>query len=93
MRYNPSLNRLRYQEASARDMKTLAKADGKPSFGIGLDYIFTGERTDVANLSGNGNDAVIARASFKIPIFRSKYSAKVQQAERNIQSVQVTNCN
>src|SRR6056297_1513394 len=85
---NPSLNRLRYQEESARNMKTLAAADGKPSFGVGLDYIFTGERTDVTNLSGNGNDAVIARASFKIPIFRSKYSAKVQQAELNIQSVQ-----
>src|SRR6056297_508456 len=85
---NPSLNRLRYQEESARNMKRLAAADGKPSFGVGLDYIFTGERTDVANLTGNGNDAVIARASFRIPIFRSKYSAKVQQAELNIQSVQ-----
>lgn len=85
---NPSLNRLRYQEESARNMRTLAAADGKPSFGIGLDYIFTNERTDVANLSGNGNDAVIARASFRIPIFRSKYSAKVHQAELTIQSVQ-----
>jgi len=85
---NPELNRLRYQQDSARDMKALAEKDGKPSFGVGLDYIFTGERTDVPSLTGNGNDALIARASFKIPIFRNKYSAKVQQAELNIQSAE-----
>lgn len=85
---NPSLNRLRYQEDSAREMKTLAAKDGKPSFGVGVDYIFTGERSDVPNLADNGKDAIMARASFRIPLFRNKYNAKVQQAELNIQSVQ-----
>lgn len=85
---NPGLNRLRYQEDSAREMKTLAAKDGKPSFGIGLDYIFTGERSDVPSLADNGKDAIMARASFRIPIFRNKYNAKVQQAELNMQSVQ-----
>jgi outer membrane protein TolC len=85
---NPELNRLRYQQDSAREMKALAAKEGKPSFGVGLDYIFTGERTDVPNLMGNGDDALIARASFKIPIFRNKYNAKVQQAELNIQSAE-----
>ena len=88
LQQNPELNRLRYQQDSAQDMKALAEKDGKPSFGVGLDYIFTGERTDVPSLTGNGNDALIARASFKIPIFRNKYSAKVQQAELNIQSAE-----
>jgi outer membrane protein TolC len=85
---NPALNRLRYQEDSAREMKTLASKDGKPSFGVGLDYIFTGERSGVTNLTDNGKDAIMARASFKIPLFRNKYNAKVQQAELDIQSVQ-----
>lgn len=85
---NPALNRLQYQEDSAREMKTLAAKDGKPSFGVGLDYIFTGERSGVANLTDNGKDAIMARASFRIPLFRNKYNAKVQQAELNIQSVQ-----
>ncbi|MDR9416778.1 MAG: TolC family protein [Gracilimonas sp.] len=69
-------------------MKTLASKDGKPSFGVGLDYIFTGERSGIANLADNGKDAIMARASFKIPLFRNKYNAKVKQAELNIQSVQ-----
>jgi len=69
-------------------MKMLAVKDGKPSFGVGLDYIFTEERSDVPTLADNGKDAIMARASFKIPLFRNKYNAKVQQAELNIQSVQ-----
>ncbi len=85
---NPALNRLRYREDSAREMKALAAKDGKPSFGVGVDYIFTGERSGVTNLTNNGKDAIMARASFKIPLFRNKYNAKVDQAELNIQAVQ-----
>ncbi len=87
-RHNPNLNKLRYREESSQNMVSLASRDGKPSFGIGFDYIATGERTDVVNLQDNGKDAFIARASFRIPLFRDKYSAKVQQAELNLNSVQ-----
>ena len=85
---NPNLNKLRYREEASKEMVSLADRDGKPSFGIGFDYIATGERTDVANLPDNGKDAFVARASFKIPLFRNKYNAKVQQAELNLNSVQ-----
>ncbi|MEP5944543.1 MAG: TolC family protein, partial [Balneola sp.] len=85
---NPNLNKLRYREEASKEMVSVASKDGKPSFGIGFDYIATGERTDVANLSDNGRDAFVARASFKIPLFRNKYNAKVQQAELNLHSVQ-----
>ena len=85
---NPNLNKLRYREEASKEMVSLADRDGKPSFGIGFDYIATGERNDVANLPDNGKDAFVARASFKIPLFRNKYNAKVQQAELNLNSVQ-----
>ena len=87
-RQNPALNRLRYKKESARDMKSLAENDGKPSFGIGFDYMFTGERTDVTGLTDNGRDAMMARVSLKIPLFRKKYSAGVRQAELNIRSAE-----
>ncbi len=89
VRENPALSRLRYQEESSKEMRELAVKSGKPSFGIGADYIFTGERTDMAGLTDNGKDALIARASFRIPLFRNKYNAQVQQAEQNIQSAQM----
>jgi len=85
---NPNLNKLRYREEASKEMVSLADRDGKPSFGIGFDYIATGERSDVANLPDNGKDAFVARVSFKIPLFRNKYNAKVQQAELNLNSVQ-----
>jgi len=85
---NPNLNKLRFREEASKELVSVASNDGKPSFGIGFDYIATGERTDVANLPDNGKDAFIARASFKIPLFRNKYNAKVQQAELNLSSVQ-----
>lgn len=85
---NPTLSRLRYKEESSREMRELAIKDGKPSFGLGLDYIFTGERSEMPDLTNNGKDALIARASFRVPLFRNKYNAKVQQAELNIQSAQ-----
>jgi len=84
---NPNLNKLRYREEASKEMVSLADRDGKPSFGIGFDYIATRERSDVANLPDNGKDAFVARASFKIPLFRNKYNAKVQQAELNLNSV------
>ncbi|MEP2008744.1 MAG: TolC family protein [Balneola sp.] len=85
---NPNLNKLRYREDASKELVSVASKDGKPSFGLGFDYIATGERIDVANLSDNGKDVFIARASFKIPLFRNKYNAKVQQAELNLNSVQ-----
>ncbi len=85
---NPNLNKLRYREEASKEMVSLADREGKPSFGIGFDYIATGERSDVTNLPDNGKDAFIARASFKIPLFRNKYNAKAQQAELNLNSVQ-----
>lgn len=83
---NPGLERLRYaQEAQSATIK-VNRNEGTPSFGIGLDYIMTGERDDVASLSDNGKDAIIARASIKVPLFRKKYNAQVQEAELELES-------
>lgn len=84
---NPNLNKLRYKEKASKELISLAGREGKPSFGIGFDYIVTGERTDMANLPDNGKDAFMARASFKLPIFRNKYNAKVQQAKIDFNSI------
>ena len=85
---NPDISRLRYLEKSSMEMKELALKDGNPSFGLGVDYILTGERRAVPELANNGDDALIARASIKIPIFRNKYNSNVRQAELNVQSAQ-----
>lgn len=85
--HNPKLNRLRYQEASSVEMKSLAQKQNKPGIKLGLDYIFTGE-TSMPNVSNSGEDALMVMARFRVPIFGKKNKAKVQQAERNIQDIQ-----
>lgn len=80
---NPNLRQLRYKEEAAESAIQIAGNNGKPTFGIGLDYIATGERTDVPTLADNGQDAVIARMSIKVPLFRGKYRAQTREASLN----------
>lgn len=84
---NPDLNRLRYQEENSRELRNLAEKENKPGLKIGVDYIFTGE-TDMPNVTNSGQDALMVMAGFKVPLFRNKNNAKVQQAERNIDEAQ-----
>ena len=77
---NPDLNQLRSYEEAAENSVHVASNNGAPSFGVGFDYIFTGERDDVAGLTDNGRDAMVARLSVKIPLFRNKYNSETQEA-------------
>ncbi len=77
---NPNLNQLRYKEEAAERAIQIAENNGNPSFGIGLDYIATGERNDITSLTDNGKDVFIARLSVKVPLFRRKYRAQAEEA-------------
>jgi outer membrane protein TolC len=76
---NPMLNQLSFEQQAAKESIRAAKLDGLPKVGIGVDYIFTGERETI--LPGNGQDAFMARASIKLPLYRKKYNAQKRQAE------------
>ena len=86
-RQNPDLNRLRFQEEAAGQMKSLARKQNLPNIMLGADYIFTGE-SNMANISNSGEDALMVMAGFSIPIFRNKNSARVRQADQNIRDLQ-----
>lgn len=84
---NPRLIQLEYQAASAQRAIDVAEKSGLPQFGLGFDYIFTGERSDI-NVPGNGDDALVVKLGVKIPLWRAKYRAQKKQAELNFRSVQ-----
>ncbi|MDX1585673.1 MAG: TolC family protein [Balneolaceae bacterium] len=86
MRQNAQLSSLDYQVSSAKSSFEAARKEGLPKFGLGMDYIVTGERDMV--LTDNGKDAILARAGIQIPLYRKKYRAKEKQAEIELQSVQ-----
>ncbi|WP_372753283.1 TolC family protein [Labilibaculum sp.] len=64
------------KEASSFGEK-VAKLNGMPKFGIGLDYAIIAERTDV-NIADNGNDAIMPMISLSIPLFRKKYKSAIK---------------
>lgn len=83
---NPSLKRLDlHQEARSMSIR-LAELKDRPSFGVGVDYILTGER-DI-QMSDNGKDALMAKATLTIPLSRSKYNAQKKEARLQLESVQ-----
>jgi outer membrane protein TolC len=81
---NPGLQKLDAQiEASAAQEK-VAQMQGYPQFGVGLDYVLVGRRTDLSGgveaPEGNGRNALMPMVSMSIPIFSGKYRASAKEA-------------
>lgn len=84
---NPDLNRLRYNEASSTEMRSLAKKQNRPDIMLGVDYIFNGE-SEMPNVANSGADALMVMAGFRVPIFGKKNSSRVRQADQNIREAE-----
>jgi outer membrane protein TolC len=82
---NPVLEELDLKIASSEASEQVAYKQGLPKFGLGLDYVLVGERTDLASdmaaPQDNGKNAMMPMVSVSIPIFRSKYKAAVKDAQ------------
>ena len=74
------------QEASQKSIEVNA-LEGKPSFGVGLDYILVSERSD-ANPKHNGRDILSPRVGVRIPLYRQKYRAKEQEEKLKIEALE-----
>ena len=85
---HPMLRMFELQQEVSRKAISLNELDGKPSFGVGMDYIMVNQRSD-ASPTNNGRDILQLRASVKIPLYREKYSAK--KAEENLKIAALEN--
>lgn len=77
---NPQVSEMERMAASARAQETLARKEGLPNVGLGVDYVIVGERMDMA-VEDSGRDAIMPMLSVSLPIFRGKYKAARKQAE------------
>ena len=84
---HPMLRMYSLQQEISNKAIAVNELDGKPSFGVGMDYIMVNKR-DVADLSGNGRDILQLRASVKIPLFRQKYEAKEKEESLKIEALE-----
>ncbi len=85
-RRHPMIRMYELQELASEESLKLNELDGKPSFGIGLDYTTVNNRQD-ANPEQNGRDIFQIRASIQLPIFRKKYAAKERQERLQMQAI------
>lgn len=79
---NPQLKILDAEYYAAEYQIEAAKKSGYPSFGLGIDYAFIGNRTDM-QIEGSGTDAIMPMLSISIPLYRKKYKAKEKEALLN----------
>jgi outer membrane protein TolC len=77
---NPMLRQLGERIVREERAGQLARKQGMPEFGLGLDYIVTGDAR-MPGVPDSGQDAAIAMFSVNIPLWRGKYRAAVAEAE------------
>ena len=77
---NPKIKALEKTLASLKAQETVAQKNGLPQIGVGLDYAFIGERTDI-NIPDNGKNAFMPMVTMSIPIFRKKYKSAVEESQ------------
>jgi outer membrane protein TolC len=77
---SPILNALSSRMEKENHAVRLARKQGLPNLGVGVDYIVTGPAR-VAGTPDSGQDAIIAMFSLDIPLWRGKYNAAVREAQ------------
>ena len=82
---NPKLVGLDKKMASFEEQKKVAKKDGYPMIGLGLDYSIISKR-DVPGLEMNGQDAIMPMLTVTLPIFRKKYNAMQKEVDFMLES-------
>lgn len=87
LRQHPAIGYLSARQEVARQAIQLNRQEGKPSFGLGADYIMVDGRTDLIP-ENNGRDIFQVRATISIPVFREKYQAKTREENLRIENLE-----
>ncbi len=83
---HPRLIGLTQKQAVSQQALLVNKLEGKPSFGVGADYIVLSQRTD-ADPSQNGRDILQVSAKVSVPLYRKKYEAKEREEKLKIEAL------
>lgn len=84
---NPMLKMLDAEEEAYEAQKKMARLEGRPMLGAGVNYMPFSPRTENGTPMG-GNDMVMPMLRLTIPIYRKKYNALQKEAELKQLAVQ-----
>ena len=79
-KYNLGLQSIEKQIMAADYGISFSELSGFPRVGIGIDYVFVGEREN-SNNSQNGEDIIMPMVKMSIPVFRKKYRLQTKQSK------------
>ncbi|MEM6718939.1 MAG: TolC family protein [Bacteroidota bacterium] len=77
---HPKLQQLEAQAIALEKSEIVAKKQGNPKIGFGLDYVLVAERSGVS-LPDNGKDIIMPMVTVSIPLFNKKHIAKQKQLQ------------
>ncbi|MDX1683815.1 MAG: efflux RND transporter permease subunit [Saprospiraceae bacterium] len=83
---HPAITALDKSREVARKKLNLTGLKSKPSFGLGVDYIAIGERSELT-APENGRDVVQLKASVRLPLYRKKYRSEQLQHELTLDAI------
>ena len=86
-RNNPKLKMLDAEEEAYEAQKKMARLEGRPMLGAGVNYMPFSPRTENGMPMG-GNDMVMPMVKLTIPIYRKKYNALQKEADLKQLAVQ-----
>ncbi len=84
-RENPERHMLEAREKAAGHRAALARLEGRPDIGIGLE-VMGRDFTSMAMMP-DVNEGYVGMLSVKVPLYRSRYDAKIRQALLEAQAV------
>lgn len=91
--HNPMVKMLALDGAAAAKQAEMAKLEGRPMFGVGLNYMYYSERAPMGSLGGAhggavdympggmGGNMVMPMVSMTLPLNRKKYKSMVRSSE------------
>ncbi|WP_424494096.1 TolC family protein [Salinimicrobium sp. GXAS 041] len=77
---HPTVQQFEKQQESYETQEEVAKKEGLPMLGVGLDYTIL-SKSPMAMPGMNGQDMLMPMVSVSLPIFRKKYKAMGKEAE------------
>lgn len=86
---NPKLQQLDHLENALHQSEIVAKKEGNPSLGFGLDYVLVAERSGIS-IPDNGKDIIMPMVTLSIPLFNKRHIAKQKQLQLEQEAISQT---
>lgn len=86
---HPKLQQLDDLENALLQSEIVAKKEGNPSIGFGLDYVLVAERAGIS-LPDNGKDVIMPMITISIPLFSKRHIAKQKQLQLEQKAISQT---